>query len=421
MGNTTRSGLKTHDATPAAFGALGRRGDQAAKQKARRMMHAGPEPDHKPFGSSNHHKIQALNNAVVYGSYDLALSWHKNMRKHGLAEGGPLYGCAGNFGYSAALLACALRDGRDDIAELEREALAWYRDYAREIAIDRPRSITAILPDGKTDSDNRMIQGGPEGQVFMGGSRAAFSGIGWYYEAQATNLYQWLVDTSGRELSPRLAGYEPRNVTNCWDSWVWIAAMLLDLIPAKASAQPQTLARAFRTTSLPELFDGIGAAGPLKCKWRTEVIRFSDGSAFWTTDRKTASPKPPASVIEYGANGSLKIYIPDGYKNYGCTGRGSVEWSNRNVWGVAVADGEQPDRTTVRSRSEIVSHRVYPARGKGWRDGRFHPKETPVPPGPGPEPEKPDDDESWLERHKWQAAAGVIFLVAVVGALRGCW
>lgn len=392
MGNTTRSGLKTHDSTPAAYGALGRRGDQQARRKARAMMHAGPEPDHKPFGSSNHHQIQALNNAVVFGDYALAKSWHKNMRKHGLGEGGPLYGPAGNFGYSAALLACALRDDRDDIVKLERESLAWYREYAREIAIHRPRSITAILPDGKTDSDKRTIQGGPKGQVFMGGSRAAFSGIGWYYEAQATNLYQWLADTPGSELSPRLAGYEPRNVTNCWDSWAWTTAMLLGLIPAESSSQPENLANAFRMNDLGGHLDGV-EAGPLKCKWRTEVIRFSDGSAFWTTDRKTASPKPPASVIEYGANGALKIYIPDGYKNYGCTGRGSVMYDTRNVWAKAVADGERVVITTVRPRSEIISHRVYPARGKGWQDGKLHPKsETPAPPSPGPEPEPPEED-----------------------------
>lgn len=395
MSNTTRSGLKTHDSTPAAWGALGRRGDGQSRRKAKHMMHAGPEPDHKPFGSSNHHKIQALNNAVVFGDYRLAKSWHKNMRKYGLGEAGPLYGPAGNFGYSAALLACAMRDGRDDIVDLERGALAWYRDYAREISIDRPRSITAILPDGRTDSDNRAIQGGPEGQVFMGGSRAAFSGIGWYYEAQATNLYQWIVGTQGRELSPRLAHYGPRNVNNCWDSWAWITAMLLGLIQAKSSEQPQTLSKAFRSSTLGSRLNTF-VAGPLKCKWRTEVVRFRDGSAFWTTDRTTAAPKPPASVVEHTRGGGLRIFIPDGYKNYGCTGRGSVHFDDYKVWAEAVADGKQPARTFVRPRSEIISHRVYPARGTGWQEGKLHPKSDP--PGPGPELEPPDDDDrDWYD------------------------
>lgn len=397
--NMPHNGLETYDTAPAAWAALGRRGDKAAMDKAKRLSKS-PAPDDFKSGSTNHEKVQALINATVWKSYGLALTWHERMRKHGLGEGGPLYGPAGNFGYSAALLACALRDGREDVVRLERETLAWYRDYCSEIAVPRPGSIVAILKDGKPDSDARSVQGGPNGHVFMGGSRAAFSGIGWYYEAQATNLYQWLANTPGRALSARLAKYTP-TAKMAWESWPWLTAMLLDLIQVKADAQPRSLSAAFRAADLGRRLE-IDGAGPLKCKWRTEVVRFQDGSAFWTTDRATASPKPPASVIEYTAGQGLKIYIPDGYRNEGCTGKGTIEYTGANVWAEAVADGQRPVKTLVRPRSTIISHRVYPAKGIVWQDGKLHPRVEPPapPPGPGPNPSEPPngsprDDRDW--------------------------
>lgn len=429
MPNTMPSGLKTHDATPAAWGCLGRRGDNAAMQKARRMMKGKPTPGGIKHGSENHHLIQALINAVVFIDYKVAEEWFALVRKHGIGEGGSLYFPSGDCGYVLPLIRAAEMDGRDDIAQQGREYLArvveWMEPMALPGGIDE---VVTWLPSGKHPSDRNYLPTGPEGHVFFPGSRALFGheppGSGWYMSGPATVLYQWLTGTPGRSLPGRYASYRPDSHMNTWDSWPWMAAMIYGLIPAKSTAQPQTLAKAFRTMDAVDITET--EPGPYKLKFGMEVLRFANGSMLCTASHRTAGPKPPVNWVEYhAASNTVRMAAPDGLIAYGAKGVGSIERKGDAVFARAKSGGVVMDSRSFPTDS-VTGHWVLKAKSAGpWKTGKLHPKsETPVPPvppGPGPEPENPVDDESWLERHKVQVIFGAIFLVAVVGALRGCW
>lgn len=398
MPNTMPSGLKTHDATPAAWGCLGRRGEAGAMQKAKRMMKWKPTPPGIKHGSENHHLIQALINAVVFSDYRVAEEWFALVRKHGIGEGGSLYFPSGDCGYVLPLIRAAEMDGQDGIAQKGREYLSRVVEWMEPMAITgKIDEVVTWLPSGQHPSDRNYLPTGPEGHVFFPGSRALFGheppGSGWYMSGPATVLYQWLTGAPGRSLPGRYASYGPDSHMNTWDSWPWMAAMIYGLIPAKSTAQPQAMAQAFRndTISLVGLLEDVNP-GPYKLKFGMEAIRFANGSMLCTASHRTAGPKPPVNWVEYHApSNTVRMAAPDGLIAYGATGRGEMEWSNVKVWARATSDTGVVMVSRQFRREDVLSHWVLQAKSSGsWKAGKLHPKsETPVPPGPGPGPAPP--------------------------------
>lgn len=425
MPNQMPSGLKTHDATPAAYGCLGRRGDNASMQKARRMMKGKPTPPGIRHGSPNHHLIQALINAVVFSDYVVADEYLKLIRKHGIGEGGSNYFPSGCCGYMLPLIRAAELDGRDSIAQQGREFMARVLEWMEPMTIDRPPSrVISWLPSGEHVVARGYQPTGQGGHVFFPGSRALYhppDGAGWYAEAPATVLYQWLTGAPGRSLPGRYASYVPKGVDGVWDSWPWMVATIYGLIPAKATPQPHTLAKAFRTKTLPSVL--ADDPGPYKLKFGMQVVRLRNGSMLCTASHRTAGPKPPVNFVEYHEpSGGVRLAAPDGLIAYGATGKGSIEWTGTEVWARAENDKGTVMPSRRYKRSDVVSHQVMPPKSSGpWQEGKLHPKtEEPEPPRPGPE--TPGDDEpSWWVRHRLRAIAGVAFLAAIVVAVRGCF
>lgn len=410
--------VSAHDITPACWAALGRRGVSGAMARAERMF-PSVVPGTKA-GSPNIHLIIALNNAAVHRDYTRARDYLADMRKFGSGEGGPLYGPAGGPGYVASLATLARLDS-ELVVEIESlKYLAQWRDYAAEIAMPRPSNVLVVRPNGKEyDQADRIPAGGWDVKhVFMGGDRAMFSGTafpGWYEFGIATSLYNWLIDAEKREIDSRFSGYSP-TTPRTWDSWAWLICQLNGWVPATADSQPKTVGKAYRTNSLADWLVGV-EPGPYKYRWATEAVKFRSGSQFHTTSHATASPKPPASIIDYDSTDRVvRIYVPDGFTNYGDDGRGWVEHTNRHVWGECHSDFTGATlRTKKRDRGYVVSHRVLRARATQWEDGELHPRE----PEPRPEPPPDEDDEpsSWV---RYRSIAIALALAGLLIWWQGC-
>lgn len=385
-----------HDITPACFGILGRRGDTAAMTKAKKLMGGHPTPWNTKT-SDNIRCIQAVCNAVVWRDYENAEKWFERAREVGIGEGGGLYWPAGDVGYAIALTLSALDDGHDNLYQQGREYLSWCVDLMRRIVVPRrPSAIIGIGRDGKEYPGEGSIRGGPEGHVYMPGPRAAFGSVrpGWYLEGPATNVYQWLAGVPHREINPRYANYAPGGPT--WDSWPWLVAQLRRLTPASRDPKPTLLSRVFRRSDLTDLIAGV-EPGPYKLRYGLNIVR----SDFWmmvAASHPTSGPKPPATWIEWTkGNGRVRIAYPDGYRNYGNRGRGTIEWTRDEVW----AEGESEGvilKSKRRERSQVREHWVLAPRATGWKEGALHPRQpAPVPPPPAPPPGE-DEDRNIFDR-----------------------
>lgn len=412
MPNQMPSGLSTHDATPAAWGCLGRRGDGEAMANARRMMKGEPTPAGIKHGSENHHLIQALINAVVFSDYKVAEEWLELVRRKGIGEGGALYFPAGDCGYVMPLVRAAEMDGRGDIVQQGREYLARVVEWMEKLEIGGTVSeIVTWLPSVKHPGDRQYQHPEPGGHVFFPGSRALFGhnppGSGWYNEGISTLLYRWLVGQPKRSLPSRFSGYAPGDST--WDSFPWMTAMIYGMIPAKATAQLKTLSKAYRNNDLVDLVEGV-EPGPYKLEFGMEVVRTVYGDVLHTASHNTASPKPPVNWVEYRASKKrVTLTAPDGLITYGSTGRGSIEWAGGKVWARAENDKGEVMVSRKYPINDVREHWVLPAKSAGvWRKGKLHPRE-PVPAPPPPEPpgeENPCEGKSglsklWCEIREW--------------------
>jgi hypothetical protein len=411
MSNKNNSGRWFHDINPASWGILARRGVPGAKEKSRQYSKS-VEPSRK-YGSTNHHLIQAVINIACHSHYALLEEYLTNMRKYGMGEGGSLYGPTGNFGYMVVATELAKLDGKEQIAKAGQEFLARAVEWMEPLAIDKPPTrIGAVLPSGER-WDSRKYQGKGTGHVFLPGSRALFGhtppGTGWYAEATATIVYQWLTNAKNRSLPIRFANYAPpSDDENTWDAWAWQVAQVAGWIPASAKKQPTLLAAAFRKN----VIDLAGASpGPYRLRFGMEAVRLADGSLLHTASHKTASPKPPVNWVEYYApTGTLRVCAPDGLRTYGSTGRGEIKSNIKQVWAWAKADDSVAFESKKYRKAKVVSHLVLPAKSnKSWVAGALNPAPTPVPPPPVPTPPTPpppppppdDDDCEWWNIPCW--------------------
>lgn len=384
-----------HDITAGCWAVLGRRGDSAAMTKAKKLVNNQKAPwDTKT--SDNIRAIHAVLNAAIWRDYKNAMLWFSRARDIGIGEGGPLYWPAGDVGYIIALTLLADEDGEAEISREGREYLSWCVDVMRKLSWTRPGAgYVGIGPGPKEWPSERNNWLGEEGYVAMPGARAVFSGHlhpNWYAEGPGTNVYQCLQGIEGRVLSGRYAEYKPGGST--WDSWPWLVAQIRGWIPASRDAQPTRLARAFRSNELTELLNGV-EPGPYRLRFGLDVVR-GDHWLLMAASHLTAAPKPPATWIEW-ADGECRIALPDGYRNYGNTGRGSIEWTRDYVWaeGRAAHDDETVTlRSKRHDRAGVREHWVLSPRATRWGLGALHPSE------PRPEPEPPpdeDDDRRWYQ------------------------
>lgn len=387
-----------HDITPACWGILGRRGDSGAMIRAKRLMDERPAPWNTRT-SDNIRCIQAVLNAVVWRDYENASLWFKRARDVGIGEGGGLYWPAGDVGYAIALTLMAKEDGKEGIYRQGREYLSWCADVMSMLATSRPEAgYVGIGPRGNQPS-RRNPWLGDQGYVCMPGSRAAFSGHlqpNWYAEGPATNVYQWLMDIPGRDLSGRYQAYAPGEST--WSSWPWLVAQIRGWLPAKRDPQPKTLRKVFRRNNLFGLIANV-EPGPYRLRFGLDVVR-ADSWQLVAASHPTAGPKPPATWIEFTKT-LYRIAFPDGYRNYGNDGRGKIQWDSKHVWasGVSTSNGSQL-LSARHEREQVKEHWVLAPKATQWKKGALHPREAdPVPPEPDPDPKpEPDDDRDWYEK-----------------------
>lgn len=177
------------------------------------------------------------------------------------------------------------------------------------------------------------------------------------------------------------------------------------------------------TELVSELVGWLGGVGTM---WPSRLIRFERGSACLHIGKGVNGNTAPVHHMAIHRDGTVHyVQVHDG-EHYstppGTAGVNETDYGDGGVKYVAWAEGPKGERELVLHPDRWVKV-LWDVHLK--KDGNHivhRPSvETPVPPGPGPEPEKPRDDESWLERHKVQVIFGAIFLVAVVGVLRGCW